>query len=98
MKKHKGYSASCDRCGAKYCPDCNGSSCPSCCLHEDCIVVKERDAALEALEEARGALQEYGTHGSGCLAKGWKRGDNEYRCGLDAAIDMTPAEAEKEGR
>ena len=41
------------------------------------------------LEEARKALQKYSTHGSGCLAIGWKRGDNEYRCscGLDATLD-----------
>ena len=52
-------------------------------------------AALRHLAEARSregelvaALQKYSTHGSGCLAEGWKRGDNEYRCdcGLDAAL------------
>ena len=49
-KKHEGYVTACERCGGKHCPDCD-SSCPSCCLHEDCIAVKERDAALEALED-----------------------------------------------
>ena len=62
-KKHEGYVTACERCGGKHCPDCD-SSCPSCCLHEDCIAVKERDAALEALEGAQEALQswEEGTH------------------------------------
>ncbi len=34
------------------------------------------------------ALQKYSTHSSGCLAEGWKRGNNEYRCdcGLDVAL------------
>ena len=50
---------------------------------------------LESLAESRAregelvaALQKYSTHGSGCLAVGWKRGDNEYRCdcGLEAAL------------
>ena len=57
-KKHEGYVTACERCGGKHCPDCD-SSCPSCCLHEDCIAVKERDAALEALEGAQEALQSW---------------------------------------
>lgn len=42
----------------------------------------------ERAEKLVEALRKYGTHASGCLAHGWKRGDNEYRCncGLDAAL------------
>jgi len=60
----------------KYCPDC-GSSCPSCCLHEDCIAVGERDVALEALEEAQGRLRK-----ANCdYGEGWINDDLE--CGID---------------
>ena len=40
-------------------------------------------------ERRKEALRKFGTHGKGCLARGWKRGDNEYRCscGLDVAIE-----------
>ena len=56
---HKGYDAICERCGEKYCPECE-SACPSCCLHNDCIAVTERDAALEAQEEIRVECEGYG--------------------------------------
>ncbi len=58
---------------------------------EDCVTRR----VISSLSESRAregelvaALQKYSTHGSGCLAEGWKRGDNEYRCdcGLDAAL------------
>jgi hypothetical protein len=60
--------------------------------------------AETALDGYKALAEKYSAHGSGCLARGWKRGDNEYRCdcGLDAAfaaIDATPEEArEKERR
>ena len=63
MKKHSGYGATCDRCGRRYCPECE-SACPNCCIHNDCIAVKERDAALEALEEAQGLLRRFHIAGS----------------------------------
>ena len=44
MRKHKGYTTTCERCGRRYCPDCD-SSCPACCLHNDCVAAKERDEA-----------------------------------------------------
>ena len=49
---HERHTVSCARCDQTYCVQCN-SSCPSCCFHSDCIAVKERDTALEALEEAQ---------------------------------------------
>jgi hypothetical protein len=55
-------------------------------------------AALLAQGKATlAALQKYSTHSSGCLAKGWKRGDNEYRCncGLDVALDAALAPGEE---
>lgn len=45
-KAHYGKRTRCTRCGGSYCVKCD-SSCPSCCLHEDCIAAKrERDEAL----------------------------------------------------
>jgi len=49
----------------------------------------DRDRYKARAERRKEALRKFGTHGKGCLARGWKRGDNEYRCscGLDVAIE-----------